>query len=69
MLIIRSLSITVAPFEPARLSPLGFFRSSNVGNALEPCRITLVVGGAIQKQIKTRSKFSSQNDYSSRTEC
>jgi len=46
ILIIRSLSIALPPFEGKRLfSLLVFFRSSNVGNALAPCRMTFVAGG------------------------
>ncbi len=46
ILIIRSLSIALPPLEAARLlSPLVFFRSSNVGNALAPWRMTFVAAG------------------------
>jgi len=58
ILIIRSLSILFVPFELKRLSPVGFFRSSNVGNALEPCRMTLVVfEDAVKQKEKIKDLF------------
>ena len=50
MLISRSLSMPFVPFEPKRLSLLAFFRLSNVGKVLEPCRITLVLDDAIKQK-------------------
>jgi len=45
------------PFEAKRLlSPLVFFRSSNVGNTLAPCRMTLVVGGGAAENERIVSK-------------
>jgi hypothetical protein len=47
----RSLSIALPPFEAKRFlsSASFFFRSSNVGKAFAPCRMTFVAAGGAAK--------------------